>query len=292
MRIDGSKFAVVGGAGLIGSHTVDLLLKEGVGEVVVLDNFERGSRENLELALKDPRLRVVHGDLRQVFCDQDSSKAKSMKRRNEDGEKGDAGKRSLYSFFGEVTLPGCDPSCPSCTYKNVNTATTCHLCSTSLLPTPPTQATQENGGEDDRLASLEGGILTDASSTAAPGFESPISRAWASSSSSASGTSPPASAPASAAPTDGAVLQWADTIVSITTRGLSAVNATIGLSIRSYQRAVDDALRRMDTRAEEAASQAASDVEAAKEEALKQMGVNAASLEAGIERAILPSKNW
>jgi len=64
MRIDGSKFVVVGGAGLIGSHTVDLLLKEGVAEVVVLDNFERGSRENLELALKDPRLRVVHGDLR------------------------------------------------------------------------------------------------------------------------------------------------------------------------------------------------------------------------------------
>ncbi len=208
-----------------------------------------------------------------------------MKRRNEDGEKDDAGKRSLYSFFGEVTLPGCDPSCPSCTYKNVNTATTCHLCSTSLLPTSPTQATQENGGEDDRLASLEGGILTDASSTAASGFESPISRAWASSSSSASGTSPPASAPASAAPTDGAVLQWADTLVSITTRGLSAVNATIGLSIRSFQRVVDEALRRMDTRAEEAASQAASDVEAAKEEALKQMEVNAASLEAGIERA-------
>ena len=64
MRIDGSRLVVVGGAGLIGSHTVDLLLKEGVAEVVVLDNFERGSRENLELALKDPRLRVVHGDLR------------------------------------------------------------------------------------------------------------------------------------------------------------------------------------------------------------------------------------
>ena len=64
MRIDGSKLVVVGGAGLIGSHTVDLLLEGGVAEVVVLDNFERGSRENLELALKDPRLRVVHGDLR------------------------------------------------------------------------------------------------------------------------------------------------------------------------------------------------------------------------------------
>jgi UDP-glucose 4-epimerase len=30
---------------------------------VVFDNFERGSRENLEFALMDPRLGVVHGDL-------------------------------------------------------------------------------------------------------------------------------------------------------------------------------------------------------------------------------------
>ena len=164
-------------------------------------------------------LRYSLGYSSPVFCD-----PANMKRRNEDGEKDDAGKRSLYSFFGEVTLPGCDPSCPSCTYKNVNTATTCHLCSTSLLPTSQTQATQGNRGEDHRLASLEDGILTDAPSTAASGVES----LWAASSS-ASGTSPPDSAPASAAPTDGAVLQWADTLVSITTRGLSAVNATIGL---------------------------------------------------------------
>ena len=63
MMLDGAKIVVVGGAGLIGSHTVDLLLEEKVAEVVVFDNFERGSRENLEFALMDPRLGVVHGDL-------------------------------------------------------------------------------------------------------------------------------------------------------------------------------------------------------------------------------------
>jgi UDP-glucose 4-epimerase len=42
---------------------VDLLLEEKVAEVVVFDNFERGSRENLEFALMDPRLGVVQGDL-------------------------------------------------------------------------------------------------------------------------------------------------------------------------------------------------------------------------------------
>ena len=46
MQIEGKKFVVVGGAGLIGSHTVDRLLREDVGEVVVYDNFVRGSMEN------------------------------------------------------------------------------------------------------------------------------------------------------------------------------------------------------------------------------------------------------
>ena len=48
MRIEGSKLGVVGGAGLIGSHTVDELLGEDVSEIVVFDNFARGTRENLE----------------------------------------------------------------------------------------------------------------------------------------------------------------------------------------------------------------------------------------------------
>lgn len=68
MDVRGKKFVVVGGAGLIGSHTVDRLLKDDVGEVVIYDNFVRGSRENLNEALKDPRVRIfdVGGDIMQT----------------------------------------------------------------------------------------------------------------------------------------------------------------------------------------------------------------------------------
>ena len=63
MKIDGSKLVVVGGAGLIGSHTVDELLNEDVSEIVVFDNFARGTVENLEDALEDDRVRIVDGDI-------------------------------------------------------------------------------------------------------------------------------------------------------------------------------------------------------------------------------------
>ena len=68
MDVRGKKFVVVGGAGLIGSHTVDRLLKEDIGEVVIYDNFVRGSRENLNEALKDSRVRIhdVGGDVMQT----------------------------------------------------------------------------------------------------------------------------------------------------------------------------------------------------------------------------------
>ncbi len=67
MRIDGSKLVVIGGAGLIGSHTVDELLNEDVSEIVVFDNFERGSLENLEVALADPRVTIIEGDIAQAI---------------------------------------------------------------------------------------------------------------------------------------------------------------------------------------------------------------------------------
>lgn len=50
MDIRGKKLLVIGGAGLIGSHTVDALLREDVGEVIVYDNFVRGRLENLAAA--------------------------------------------------------------------------------------------------------------------------------------------------------------------------------------------------------------------------------------------------
>lgn len=58
MDIRGKRLLLVGGAGLIGSHTVDALLLEDVAEICVYDNFTRGSRENLEQALRDRRVRI------------------------------------------------------------------------------------------------------------------------------------------------------------------------------------------------------------------------------------------
>src|SRR5690242_16015006 len=59
---------VVGGAGLIGSHTVDALLREDVAEIVIYDNFVRGTHENLSAALDDPRVRIFEagGDINQT----------------------------------------------------------------------------------------------------------------------------------------------------------------------------------------------------------------------------------
>ena len=68
MDIRGKKLLVIGGAGLIGSHTVDALLKEDVGEVIVYDNFVRGRMENLAQARQDPRFKVydIGGDILQT----------------------------------------------------------------------------------------------------------------------------------------------------------------------------------------------------------------------------------
>ncbi|MES2949224.1 MAG: NAD-dependent epimerase/dehydratase family protein [Pseudomonadota bacterium] len=68
MDINGKKLVIVGGAGLIGSHTVDRLLQEDVKEVVIYDNFVRGRVENLSNALKDPRVKIFEagGDILQT----------------------------------------------------------------------------------------------------------------------------------------------------------------------------------------------------------------------------------
>jgi UDP-glucose 4-epimerase len=58
---------VIGGAGFIGSYIVDHLTEEPVKEIVVLDNFVRGSRVNVARAVQDPRVHVVEGSI--TDCD-------------------------------------------------------------------------------------------------------------------------------------------------------------------------------------------------------------------------------
>ena len=68
MNLGGKKIVVIGGAGLIGSHTVDLLTKTDVAEILVYDNFVRGRVGNLANALGDRRVKIydVGGDILQT----------------------------------------------------------------------------------------------------------------------------------------------------------------------------------------------------------------------------------
>ena len=53
------RILVTGGAGLIGSHIIDELVRSGATDIVVLDNLSRGRRDNLSGALASGRQTVI-----------------------------------------------------------------------------------------------------------------------------------------------------------------------------------------------------------------------------------------
>lgn len=59
-----SKVLITGGAGFIGSYIIEQLLEEEAGEIVIIDNFVRGSRKNIQGALFSGRVRLIEGDIR------------------------------------------------------------------------------------------------------------------------------------------------------------------------------------------------------------------------------------
>jgi UDP-glucose 4-epimerase len=65
MQIDGANILVTGGCGLIGSSTIDQILRDySPARIVILDNLVRGSLDNLSAALTDKRVTLIRGDIR------------------------------------------------------------------------------------------------------------------------------------------------------------------------------------------------------------------------------------
>ena len=63
-QISGKTVLITGGAGFIGSFIADQLIAEDVGQVVILDNLVRGSRDNISDALSSGKALLVEGDIR------------------------------------------------------------------------------------------------------------------------------------------------------------------------------------------------------------------------------------
>jgi UDP-glucose 4-epimerase len=59
----GSRVLITGGAGAIGSNLCDLVVQAGARDVVIIDNFVRGRRDNLAWAVANGPVQVVEGDI-------------------------------------------------------------------------------------------------------------------------------------------------------------------------------------------------------------------------------------
>ncbi|MDQ7909636.1 NAD-dependent epimerase/dehydratase family protein [Phytohabitans sp. ZYX-F-186] len=78
VEIEGARALVTGGAGTIGSHVVDELVRGGAADVVVLDNFVRGRKDNLAWALEHGPVRIVEGDIRDAALVRELTKGNDL----------------------------------------------------------------------------------------------------------------------------------------------------------------------------------------------------------------------
>lgn len=62
-KIAGSRILLVGGAGLVGSHLAEELVKTNAREIIIYDNFVRGTTSNLSAITSDKRVKIIRADI-------------------------------------------------------------------------------------------------------------------------------------------------------------------------------------------------------------------------------------
>ena len=72
--LSNSHFLITGGAGFIGSHIAEYLLKNGAGKVRVLDNMVNGFDNNLAILKQYPAFEFINGDIRNADICQEACK--------------------------------------------------------------------------------------------------------------------------------------------------------------------------------------------------------------------------
>ena len=65
IELSNKTILVTGGAGFIGSNLCEALLKKG-NQVICMDNFATGKRENIKEFLENPNFTLIEGDIRKL----------------------------------------------------------------------------------------------------------------------------------------------------------------------------------------------------------------------------------
>jgi len=65
-KIYESHILITGGAGFIGSHVVEALLKYKPAKIIIIDNLIRGSLDNMDSFLDNPVVEFIEGDIRDL----------------------------------------------------------------------------------------------------------------------------------------------------------------------------------------------------------------------------------
>jgi UDP-glucose 4-epimerase len=63
-KVKGSTILVTGGAGFIGSYVIEQLLPLQPKKIIIIDNFIRGTRENMKTFINNPVIELHQGDMR------------------------------------------------------------------------------------------------------------------------------------------------------------------------------------------------------------------------------------